>query len=111
MVISEWPEIREIGINIRCSPNVLKSVAFSDSTTFRFVLGEDDHIRILIGKVFIRSMALNEFVHRDLCPDNKSIRRGSGYIDSEIMAECSDRICFKFPTAIGKKDIRNLPIM
>ena len=110
MIISEGPEIREVGINIRCSPNVLKSVAFSDSTTFPFVLGEDDHIRILIGKVLIRSMTLNELVHRNLCPVNNSIRR-VGYIDSEVMAEFSDPIRFKFPTPIGKKDIRNLPIM
>jgi len=66
MVMSEWPEIREIGINIRRSPNVLKSVSFRDSTTFRFVLREDDYIRILVGEVLIWSMALNELVHRDL---------------------------------------------
>jgi len=110
MIISEWPEIREIGIDIRCGPNVLKSVSFSDGTTFPFVFGEDDHIRILIGKVLIRSMALNELVYRNLYLVNNSIRRG-GYIDSEVMTQFSDPISLKFPTAIGKKDIRNLPIM
>jgi hypothetical protein len=36
---------------------------------------------------------------------------GGGYIDSEVMAEFSDPIRFKFPTTVGKKDIWNLPIM
>lgn len=103
MIRAKRPKIRKVGIDVGCSPDILKPVLFSDTTTLVFILGEDDDVGILVCKVFIRSMTLNELVYGNLA----SIGPWKMYIGTEGTAEFGDAVRFPFPASVGEEDIRN----
>jgi hypothetical protein len=64
--MTEWPERGEVSIDIGSCPDVLKSISESDITTLDIILREDHNIGILMCEVFIRGMALDKLIYRDL---------------------------------------------
>jgi len=66
MIISKWPDVGEIGVDIRWREDVLEAISFRNLSTFLIVLGEDENVRILIREMLIRSMTLDKLIHRDL---------------------------------------------
>jgi hypothetical protein len=103
MVISERPEIRKVGVNIRASPDILKPISLRNIASFLLILGENHYIGIFIRKVFVGSVALDELVHGNLC------QRGLpwGYIDTETIAEFRNTVRFPLSATVGEKNIRD----
>src|SRR5271156_4303475 len=66
MVGSEWPKVREIGVDVGWRPNIFEAVVFCHFATFDIIFREDYDVLKLMAEMLVGSMRLNELAYIDL---------------------------------------------